>query len=149
MENLPFFTIFQMATKMASNSESDYDTDKEKQGRGQAVKKKKKFEQKFLETWLKNPAFKRCLKKKTVAGTHVPFCEVCCVKLLRAKTALIHHSETKSHCDNAKRSVGLAKSPPSISGYIGPSMDAAVKMEIKTCSFIAENNLPISIVKIS
>ncbi|XP_064082024.1 uncharacterized protein LOC135198424 [Macrobrachium nipponense] len=133
-----------MATKMASSSENDYDTDKEKQGKVQAVKKKKKFEQKFLDTWLTSPVFKPWLKKKTVEGKHVPFCEVCSVKLSYAKTSLIRHSETKTHSDNAKRSASLAKSQPSISGYMGPSMDAAAKMEIKICSFIAENDMPIS-----
>ena len=135
-----------MASKIASNSDhgSDYDTDKEKQEKVQTVKKKKHFEQKFLDTWLINPSFKSWLKKKTVAGKFVPFCEVCGVKLSCAKTALIRHGETKTHKDNVKRSASSAKSQPSISGFMGPSVNAAAKMEIKICSFIAQNDLSIS-----
>ena len=54
--------------------------------------KKKKYEQKFLNSWLADPEFKDWLEKRN----ELPYCKLCECKLSCAKTALKRHKENRN-----------------------------------------------------
>lgn len=102
------------------------------------INPKKKYEQKFLSAWLTDPEFKEWLQKRNEA----PYCKLCECKLSCAKTALKRHKENKKH----KELIQIQASSP-ITSLLGSHVKNAARIEIKLCSFITENNLPISIVE--
>lgn len=134
-----------MGSDSESRPSSEYDTDKEKAQKGAKPKKRKMYKQMFCNSWLSHAQFKSWIKKKSVDGSDVPFCVVCNVKISCAKTAIKRHGASKSHETAMNRSVEEANSQPSARAFLGPSSSAVAKMEIKICSFLAENNLPISL----
>ena len=103
-----------------------------------APAKKNKYEQKFLKSWLPDVHFKDWLEKRDEA----PYCKVCKCSLSCAKTALSRHKENKKH----KSLCGIKKASSSITALLGTG-EKSTQIEIKLCSFIAEKNLPISIVE--
>lgn len=129
---------------MASNSgsSSEYETDKETAQKGPKLKKKKIYKQMFCNSWLSNQQFNAWLQKKNINGIDVPYCKVCNAKITCAKTAIKRHEASKSHQNSMKISRESAHCQPTALALLGSS--AAAKMEIKICSFLVENNLPIS-----
>ena len=105
-----------------------------------------RYSQGFCSKWLNEREFKDWLAKKEVSGNSVPYCKVCKSVLSCAKTAIARHGKTKNHETEMKRRVDIEKSQPNISGFMGSSTSSNVaKMEIKICTFLTENNLPISL----
>ena len=106
---------------------------------GSIEHKKKKYEQKFLNSWLADPEFKDWLEKRN----ELPYCKLCECKLSCAKTALKRHKENRNHQNLCR--IQLETSKP-ITSFLGSQARTAARIEIKLSSFIAENNLPLSIV---
>jgi hypothetical protein len=123
-----------------SESESDLSDKDEPMAMGKPVTKKKKYEQKFLNSWLSEPQFKCWLERRK----DVPHCKICDCSLSCAKTALKRHMENKKHKDLSKIKEQVNR--PITSTMFGPRANPA-RIEIKLCSFITEKNLPISIVE--
>lgn len=107
--------------------------------------KRKKYSQGFRDTWLEDKFFRDWLIKREDGGKTVPYCKVCRSKLSCAKTALVRHAETNAHQREIKRSMNLEKTQPKISSFMGSSQSKVAKIEIKLCTFLAENNLPMSL----
>lgn len=109
-------------------------------------KKRVKYETKFTEGWLVNPMFADfLLKKRDSEGKFVPHCRICNVNICMGKSAIMKHKDSKSHQETLRLSKHIAKTNTNIETFFKRSSDSASKMEIKMCSFIAENNLPISL----
>ena len=130
------------------NSSDENITDNEKENATDKPKKteKRRYEQKFCNAWLHNINFKNWIQEKREANNRsVPFCKVCKVKLSCSKTALSRHMQGKGHKDAFKMITNLSTSTshPNIKVLFGPSKSSVAKVEIKLCSFIVENNLPI------
>ena len=74
-------------------------------------------------------------------------CSLCKVSIGGSKTHLERHEKSEQH----KKSVNAAKNTVKISNFIEPNhellitTDAAKKLEVRLCLFIAEHNLPFSI----
>ena len=130
--------------KITSSADVDTDQEKKTAGNGKGAKRKR-YRQDFRDTWLEDKLFKFWLMKKEDGGKTVPYCKVCRSKLSCAKTALLRHAETNTHQREIKRSMNLEKTQPNISNFMGSSQSKVPKMEIKLCTFLAENNLPISL----
>ena len=127
-------------TNTSSESESDGSESVEKQ-RKKAEKnpaKKKKYVPKFLASWLADVQFKDWLEKRG----EVPYCKYCQCSLSCAKTALVRHKDNKKH----RSLCGIKEKSQPITSMLHTQSKTA-RIEIKTCSFIAEKNLPISIVE--
>ena len=120
-------------------SDSDNFISDEDETTGKPAVKKKKYEQKFLNSWLTEPLFAPWLEKRE----DVPYCKLCKCSLSCAKTTLKRHVENKKHKDLYK--VKEQVSAPNTS-MLGARANPA-RIEIKLCSFIAEKNLPISLVE--
>ncbi|KAJ8041329.1 hypothetical protein HOLleu_12119 [Holothuria leucospilota] len=109
-------------------------------------RKRVKYEVKFSDGWLSNPLFKDFLQKKKDGDKYVPYCAKCKVNISLGKSAIVRHMECKSHQEAKKRFQEVGKSQSSIQSFCrSTSSDAISKMEIKLCSFLAENNLPLSL----
>jgi hypothetical protein len=115
------------------------DSSDEEETTGKRVVKKKKYEQKFLNSWLNEPLFAPWLKKRE----DVPYCKLCKCSLSCARTTLKRHMENKKHKDLCKLKEQV--SAP-ITTMLGTRANPA-RIEIKLCSLIAEKNLPISLVE--
>ena len=100
----------------------------------------KRYEQKFLHSWLSEPQFKHWLKRRKDAT----YCKICNCSLSCAKTALKLHMKNKKHKDLCKIKEQVNR--PITSTIFGTCVNPA-RIEIKLCSFITEKNLPISIVE--
>ena len=114
----------------SSESESDGSESVEKQ-RKKAEKNpaKKKYVQKFLASWLVDVQFKDWLEKRG----EVPYCKYCRCSLSCAKTALVRHKENKKHQSLS----GIKEKSQPITSMLHTQSKTA-RIEIKTCSFIAE-----------
>lgn len=110
-------------------------------------RKRVKYGVKFSDGWLSNPLFKDFLQKKKDGDKYVPHCTTCKVNISLGKSAIVRHMECKSHQEAKKRLQEVGKSQSSIHTFCRPttSTDSVSKMEIKLCSFLAENNLPLSL----
>ena len=116
------------------------DTDKEKETNAKPPKKKKKYDQKFQRSWLTDDLFKDWLEKRDEA----PYCKICKTSLSCARTALLRHKDSHTHKNTSKMVSNLLQSHRPITALLGSQIKTA-GIEIKLCTFIAENNLPISI----
>ena len=124
-----------------SNSDgSDSDISNLDESGAKPVTKKKRYEQKFLHSWLSEPQFKQWLERRKDA----PYCKICDCSLSCAKTALKRHMGNKKHKDLCK--IKEQVNGPITSTMFGTCVNPA-RIEIKLCSFITEKNLPISIVE--
>ena len=128
----------------SDSAESDYSGDETSSSQATTSKtstatKIKKYDLKFQNSWLSDVLFKDWLEKRG----EFAYCKFCDCKLCCTRTALKRHKDNKKHKD-----IWLVKeqacSP--ITSLLGSQAKAA-RMEIKLCSFIAEKNLPISIVE--
>lgn len=131
-------TINDTNTSSESESDASESVEKTREKAKQNPAKKKKYVQKFLVSWLTDVQFKDWLEKRG----EVPYCKYCQCSLSCAKTALVRHKENKKH----RSLCGIKEKSQSITSMLH-SQSKAARIEIKICSFIAEKNLPISIVE--
>lgn len=100
---------------------------------------KKTFKKKFMHDWLKLPEFKEWLLKGNSDDNAI--CKVCNVVMKAGKSELKKHSAGKIHTKNMSNI-----SQPSISTFVSENTKLK-NTEAAICSYIVENNLPISSVE--
>lgn len=109
-----------------------------------SARKKAKYEIKFSEGWLAYPLFSPWLQKRIDgAGKFVPFCGICRTAITMGKSAIMRHRASKAHQRASKMCGNLAKPQPAMQAPVPPSSPS--EMEMKMCSFLVENNLPMSL----
>ncbi|CAB4003218.1 zinc finger MYM-type 1-like [Paramuricea clavata] len=138
MKRVSSATINDIDTSSESESDGSESVEKQREKTKQNPAKKKKYVQKFLASWLTDVQFKDWLEKRG----EVPYCKYCQCSLSCAKTALVRHKENKKH----RSLCGIKEKSQSITSMLH-SQSKPARIEIKICSFIAEKNLPISIVE--
>lgn len=106
---------------------------------------KKKYKQKkFNVEWLKLPQFKNWLLQGRDVTDAV--CKVCNVTIKAGKSDLQKHALGKAHVRNIELQENSSKNQPGISSFV--SLNSQIKnTEAAICTFLVENNLPISTVE--
>ena len=105
----------------------------------QIRQKKKRYTQKFNAAWLSDKIFKEWLEKKD----GLPFCKTCKTSLSCARTALVRHCESKAHKESITMGKEIAVAYKPLTSMFTSKSEPA-RLEIKTCAFVVEKNLPIS-----
>ena len=107
---------------------------------------KQQKEQIFVNSWLQHSAFKMSLCKKVGSdGKLKPWCKTCDKEPNCSKTGLNCHLKSKSNEKN-QASTSFTSNMDDIWKRVAcNNNDRAKSMEIKTCAFLAEHNLPISL----
>lgn len=115
-------------------------------GKSPPKKKNVKYEQKFVNSWLKDDRFKGWLKKSTKGETYF-FCSACNCDRKCGIHELLRHKDSTKH---AKNSLKLQKQQKLTSMFTSGSNSQDTKIaakagEVKMACFIAEHNLSFNI----
>lgn len=106
--------------------------------------KKQKNTYNFNHKWLSNPLYSKWLLEKTKEGKSVAYSKICDTNVVNRKPALDKHMETIKHQNNLKT---IASYKPIQELFTFKPEDKLIKRaKIKISAFIAEHNLPISLV---
>lgn len=112
------------------------------------VKKKISYSQKFRVDWLKDKQFKEWLEKRWNRSKNADsaYCKYCNEFLWNAKKSLERHKDRKIHITNEEkyRTINQEKLASALQNYVMKE-DEVVDLEIRIASFIAGNNLSLSI----
>ena len=108
--------------------------------------KRKRKDSKFVDSWLEVKEFKGWLvKKRGTDGSIKPYCNICQLEINSTKTGIQRHMDSAKH----QRKIQSTKGSQSLSTlFKRNSFENQRKViEVKLCAFIAEHNLPISLVE--
>ena len=108
--------------------------------------KRKRKDPKFVDSWLEVKEFKGWLaKRRGTDGKVKPYCKICLLEINSTKAGIQRHMDCAKH----RSKVQSAKGSHNISTLIKRNSfeNERKVIEIKLCAFMAEHNLPISLVE--
>ena len=108
--------------------------------------KRKRKDPKFVDSWLAVKEFKGWLaKRREIDGKVKPYCKICLMEINSTKTGIQRHMDCAKH----RSKVQSAKGSHNISTLIKRNSfeNERKVIEIELCAFMAEHNLPISLVE--
>ncbi|XP_050710711.1 zinc finger protein 862-like [Eriocheir sinensis] len=121
-----------------------HDSDSDDEG-PQTPKKKVKYDHKFQLKLLSDPKFSPWMIQSK-KNPNKAFCTACDSELSGSITLLERHNLTEKH----KKNMNASNQHKKVTNYFQPSVSASfekqvVASELKMCAFIAEHNLPVSV----
>ena len=111
------------------------------------TKKPKYYHQNFVDRWLQDPLFKDWLEKRhhNAKQEMRAFCKYCSEYLTNGKTEIKRHGEAKCHIEAGNKYQEKVMQEKQMKSYVSRETKV-VEMELRIASFIADNNLPLSLV---
>lgn len=134
-----------MSEKRGSEYHSDSENDRNKTPEKKKPKIFKNYERKLRREWLENEKYASWIEvsKKNESKA---FCKVCSCEIAGSVVHLERHMKTEKHCKNM-RSINNSSSIINLlqAGTASVYSRRVAAAELKMCAFVAEHNLPVSI----
>ena len=130
-----------------SDSSENCDSEQEKTAKRPLLSRKRKCpprDQPFIDTWLTIPEFKSWLMKKQHCKKMRPYCRICEIMVTCSKTGIKRHQMSKKHQEKVKTTTTSSSLCQMMSRVT--MAEATTTIEVKLCAFIAQHNLPLSLV---